>query len=249
MNIQKYLNRIGYNESLEPTLKVLSSLQTAHLFSVPFENLDIHNNIKINLDNSFDKIVNRKRGGFCYELNGLFYLLLKEIGFNAKLVSARVYQGEKGFGDEFDHMAIIVRIDIDDYLVDVGFGDFSYSPLKIILNKEIVDPRSSFMIEKYDKEYNIVKQKSDDGSFIPKYLISEKKREIKDFNEMCVFHQTSEESHFTQNKICSLPIINGRITLSGNTLISSINGSIETLELKTDNEIKKVLKDYFKIEL
>lgn len=248
MDIKKYLKRIGYKDTTEPSLEVLSSLQTAHLFSVPFENLDIHNNIKIDLDNSFDKVVNRNRGGFCYELNGLFYKLLKELGFNAKIVSARVYQGEKGFGAEFDHMTIIVNLNSEEYLVDVGFGDFSYSPLKIILDKEIKDPRYTFKIERYDDVYKIIKQKSDDGTFVHKYLFSDVERSINDFKEMCIFHQTSNESHFTQNKICSLPVNGGRITLSGNTLITTTNGKVEKIDLNSDSELKKVLKEYFKIE-
>ena len=249
MDTQKYLKRISYSDVIEPTLEVLTSLQSSHLFIVPFENLDIHNNTKINLDNSFDKVINRNRGGFCYELNGLFYQLLKELGFNAKIVSAKVYQAEKGFGKEFDHMAIIVNIKNEDYLVDVGFGDFSYSPLKIILDKEITDPRSIFKIEIFDDEYKIVKQKSEDGSFIPKYIFSDKERIIDDFKDMCIFHQTSSESHFTQNKICSLPVNGGRITLSGKNLITSINGSVITKELKTEEEVNIALKKYFNIDL
>lgn len=249
MDINKYLKRIGYKGTLETTIETLGSLQTSHLFSVPFENLDIHRYIKIDLDKSFDKVVNNNRGGFCYELNGLFYQLLKELGFIVKIVSARVYQGEKGFGAEFDHMAINVKINNDEYLVDVGFGDFAYSPLRISLDEEISDPRSVFRIERYNEVYKIVKQKSDDGSFIPKYLFSETERVIDDFKKMCVFHQTSAESHFTQNKICSLPVKDGRITLSGNTLIITKNNNVETRELKSEAEVNDMLKEYFNIIL
>jgi len=249
MDINKYLKRIGYKGTLEITIETLGSLQSSHLFSVPFENLDIHRNIEIDLDKSFDKVVNTNRGGFCYELNGLFYQLLKELGFNVKIVSARVNQGEKGFGAEFDHMAIVANIDNEQYLVDVGFGDFAYIPLRIILDKEIPDPRSVFRIEKFDDVYNIVKQKSEDSSFIPKYLFSETERVIDDFKNMCVFHQTSSESHFTQNKICSLPVKDGRITLSGNNLIITKNNNVETKELKSEAEVNIVLKKYFNIIL
>ncbi|MFA7360544.1 MAG: arylamine N-acetyltransferase [Candidatus Kapaibacterium sp.] len=249
MDTIKYLNRIGYTGSLEPTLETLSSLQESHLFSIPFENLDIHNNVKIDLDNSFDKVVSRNRGGFCYELNGLFYGLLKELGYNVKIVSARVIQEDKGFGAEFDHMVIIASIDNQQYLVDVGFGEFAYSPLNIILDKEISDTRSVFKIEKYDDVYKIVKQKSEDGSFVPKYIYSDVERVLDDFKAMCIFHQTSNDSHFTQNRICSLPIKDGRITLSGNTLITTSKGKVESRELTSEEEIKNVLKEYFKIQL
>ena len=123
VNIHSYLERIKYEDVPTPTIEVLSKLQVLHVMNVPFENLDIQNKIKINLDNLFDKIVTRKRGGFCYELNGLFYKLLKQIGFAVKMVSARVYNADtKNYSPEFDHMALIVSIKEDDYLVNVGFG-------------------------------------------------------------------------------------------------------------------------------
>ena len=73
MDIFRYLERIHYTRSIEPTAEVLSGLQKKHLLTVPFENLDIINKVKIDLNNSYDKVVNCKRGGFCYELNFAFY--------------------------------------------------------------------------------------------------------------------------------------------------------------------------------
>jgi N-hydroxyarylamine O-acetyltransferase len=156
MDIKRYLERINYLDPVNPTFEVLSKLQMMHLLYVPFENLDIHNNIKIDLANLFDKIVNRERGGFCYELNGLFYELLLEIGFKVKMVSARVYDGKEGYSPEFDHMALIVNIENAPYLVDVGFGEFSLCPIKIELNKELNDQRGIFRIETFDENYKVV---------------------------------------------------------------------------------------------
>ena len=92
-NRKKYLERIKYSGRLEPNLDLLKKLQKNHLLNVPFENLDIHNQIPIelNIDRIYEKIVQNNRGGFCYELNGLFYELLLSLDFNAKRVSARVY--------------------------------------------------------------------------------------------------------------------------------------------------------------
>src|SRR5216684_6622599 len=140
MNIKLYFERIKFEGLADTTFEVLSKLQELHLMNVPFENLDIQNNIKIDLDNLFDKIVTRKRGGFCYELNGLFYQLLKEIGFAVKMVSARVYTDKKNYSAEFDHMALIVSIEDNHYLVDVGFGAFAFSPLEVKGGKETDDP-------------------------------------------------------------------------------------------------------------
>src|SRR6266540_1131840 len=105
MDIQAYLCRIHYRGGLAPTAAILRELHRAHLLTVPFENLDIHLGRPILLDQEalFDKIVTRRRGGFCYELNGLFALLLRELGFDVTLLSAGVAHADGGFGPEFDH--------------------------------------------------------------------------------------------------------------------------------------------------
>ena len=148
--MRKYLERINYRDEIDHSADVLTKLQHSHLLNVPFENLDIHLERRIELSNSYDKIVNHKRGGFCYELNGTFFQLLKIIGFDVKLISARVPNKDMGFGPEFDHMVIIATIHDAKYLVDVGFGDFTYSPLKIEVNLFQNDSAGVFMIKQHD---------------------------------------------------------------------------------------------------
>lgn len=216
---------------------------------VPFENLDIHLKVKIDLGNTFNKIVVKKRGGFCYELNGLFFELLKEIGFTVKMVSARAYDSNKGYGPEFDHMAIIATIQDDKYLVDVGFGEFSFYPIKIEPDTDQPDPRGVFRIEPYDEAHLVVKKMKAANEYIPEYIFSEKERELQDFAAMCEYHQTSPDSHFTQKRVCSLPTSDGRITLTGNILKISTKGSINEKELKNEKETSQVLASYFKIHI
>jgi len=249
MNIKLYFERIKYEGLIDTTFGVLSKLQELHLMNVPFENLDIQNNIKIDFDNLFNKIVVCKRGGFCYELNGLFYQLLKEIGFTAKMVSARVYTSKKSYSAEFDHMALIISIKDDHYLVDVGFGEFAFSPLEIERGKETDDLRGIFKIELFDDNYNVVKKKNAEGEFIPEYIFSEKERQIEEFYSMCYYHQTSSESHFTQKRICSLPTQNGRITLTGNTLKITEKEIVTERQLNNQQEVQQVLSNYFGIKL
>src|SRR5215471_13583888 len=119
MDVKKYLERINYWDGINDSADVLTKLQQSHLLNVPFENLDIHLGRRIELSNSYNKIVNHRRGGFCYELNGAFFQLLKLIGFDVKLISARVRNKEKSFGAEFDHMAIIAKTEDTKYLVDL----------------------------------------------------------------------------------------------------------------------------------
>ncbi|HEV8507181.1 MAG TPA: arylamine N-acetyltransferase, partial [Chitinophagaceae bacterium] len=206
METQKYFERIEYRGNVVPTIDVLKTLQKNHLLRIPFENLDIHYKIPIelNLASIFAKIVIRRRGGFCYELNGLFHELLNSIGFNVNMVSARVFdQKQQNFSPEFDHLAIIAKIDSTDYLVDVGFGEFAFSPLKIGLNTIQHDGRGSFKIEKYDDLYYVVTRQAGE-EWVPEYIFTLKNRDFGEFNDMCHYNQTSPLSHFTQNKFCSL---------------------------------------------
>lgn len=155
MELRTYLKRLHYQKEIKVSKEVLWDLQKAHLLTVPVENLDIHYQQEINLDleTVFDKIVLNKRGGFCYELNGLFYELLKTIGFEAKMVSGRVATAEGTYGPEYDHLAIVVRIEGVDYLVDVGFGRFSLAPLEIQMQVLIVDALGVFQFDIYKEEY------------------------------------------------------------------------------------------------
>ena len=105
-DVAKYLARIGLEEpSAVAGVGRLKLLQRQHLLNVPFENLDIHSKQAIVLDTEkfYRKIVNNNRGGFCYELNGLFNELLRELGFETRILSARVAKGNGEFNPEYDH--------------------------------------------------------------------------------------------------------------------------------------------------
>lgn len=248
--LEKYLTRIAYKDALEPTLVVLQDLQKAHLLSVPFENLDIHygNRIELDIAKIYDKIVNRHRGGFCYELNSLFCELLKNLGFEVKMISARVRNKEGGFSREYDHMALIVRIEGVDYLVDVGFGKFSFGPLKLALGLVQKDKEGDFKIEKYDDEYWQVSKKQEEG-WISEYIFTLTARNLDEYSAMCHYHQTSPDSHFTQKAVCSLPTEGGRITVSRNKVL--LNDGIVTKEITIENEAQFLahLKKYFQIKI
>lgn len=248
MNISQYLSRINYHGNLTPSLEVLTNLQKAHVRHVPFENLDIHFGRPLQLDQTYDKVVLRNRGGFCYELNGLFSELLSELGFTIQLVSARVYDKDKGYGFEFDHMAIIVTIDGDEYLTDVGFGEFVFAPLKIVLRSIQKDQRGEFMIDTEDGITLAVK-KNIDNEFIPQYVFTKIPRVVSDFMGMCRYHQTSPDSHFTKKRLCSLPTEHGRVSLTGNVLKMTEGDQITEVPVETEEDFERVLWEYFRMRV
>jgi N-hydroxyarylamine O-acetyltransferase len=245
---EQYLARINYPGIPAVSLQTLGELQQAHLLHVPFENLDIHTGRRIELTGSYDKLVGQGRGGFCYELNGAFAELLRELGFPVRLVSARVYSPTSGFGPEFDHLALLVSLEGTDYLVDVGFGVFSFGPLQIGLDAEQRDPRGVFRIERHDEQYLVVK-KFDGAGFVPEYLFSQTPRELDEFQDMCHFHQTSPDSHFTQKRLCSMATRQGRVTISGDILKVKEAESLTETHLPEPADFTRALAQYFGIKL
>jgi N-hydroxyarylamine O-acetyltransferase len=248
--LDEYLARIGFDEVvLSADLTTLASLQRQHLLSVPFENLDIHWKRPIVLDTGrfYSKIVEGRRGGFCYELNGLFNELLRGVGFETRLVSARVYTGEGDFGPEYDHAAIIVTIDGREYLADVGFGDFAAQPLRFELDAEQVDREGTFVIKRSDDEgyFEVAKKVGDE--WMPQYIFKPEERDLAEFGEMCDHQQYSPESHFTKGKICSLMTAEGRKTLTDKKFIVTAGGVKTETDISTEDDFDHILMREFGI--
>jgi N-hydroxyarylamine O-acetyltransferase len=250
MNKKSYFNRIGIEKTnVAVDVESLKLLQRQHLLTVPFENLDIHwkRPIELNGKSFYDKIIGEKRGGFCYELNGLFCELLTEIGFQSKIISARVVKENGDFSAEYDHLAIITQIGNEEYLVDVGFGSFSSDPLKFVLDVEQSDDNGTFLIRKYDDEYFEVVKKDGDV-WQSEYIFTPLKRDLSEFAEMCRFHQTSPESHFTRGKVCSLMTPGGRKTLTDEKFIETVNGQKKEIAVNSDEQFNRILAKEFYIK-
>lgn len=251
MDIKKYLNRINYYGELNQDFSTLKKLHLQHLLHVPFENLDIHLKRRIILEPEllYKKIVENNRGGFCYEMNGLFFEIITALGFKAKRVSARVYNDGGEANREFDHMAIIVELNSEQWLADVGFGDSFLEPLKLEPELEQSQYGRVYKIQKLDDgDYKTVFSSGDRG-FTDMYRFSLIPRELREYEDMCNFHQTSPESHFTQKRFCSLAKTNGRITLSGLKFIETENGVKKETELENEKEFTVKLHELFGIVL
>jgi N-hydroxyarylamine O-acetyltransferase len=248
MNIEAYLKRINYSGPLEPTAETLRALQVAHLFAVPFENLSIHAGEPIVLDDNalFTKIVEHRRGGFCYEANGLFAALLRALGFDVVMLSAGVATPH-GFGPDFDHMVLMVTLE-ERWLVDVGFGDSFLEPLLLDARFDQVQGTHAFRIVE-DNNYLILNRRNQSGEWEPKYRFTLQPYTFADYEEMCRFHQTSPDSHFTKGRICSLATKEGRVSVSDMRLITT-SGPEQLREERTlasQDEYARVLRDQFGI--
>lgn len=246
MDIYKYLNRINVQEQ-QPTVKYLKTLQYAHLIKVPFENLDVirRQPIYLNVEKIYDKIVRNNRGGYCYEVNGLFQWLLNALGFQTYLVGATVMRPSGEFAKSNTHVGIIVTLD-QPYLVDVGFGNAQLQPITFD-GKTYTDVSGTYKIEKHDtKYYDLLREQ--DNSWRILYRFSLEQKELKDFHEGIVYNQVSEQSTFTHTDLISKPTETGRITLRDHTLTVTKDGKQKERELTT-KEKEQILKDTFNIDI
>ena len=269
--VDAYLRRLGVPRPALPTVDVLRELHLRHLQTVPFENLSIHLGEEIVLEEKrlLDKVVGAGRGGFCYELNGLFGALLAALGFEVALLSARVYGDGGRVGIPYDHLALWVRtVDGSVWLADVGFGTHSHYPLAFEERGEQADPGGEFRIAESatpgglpdlpdqpdmpdlqgladPTDLDVVRNGK------PEYRLETRPRVLGDFVAAAWWQTTSPASHFTQSLVCSrLTDDGGRITLSGRGLtVTAPDGSREVRELATDEEVLAVYRERFGIEL
>jgi N-hydroxyarylamine O-acetyltransferase len=254
MNVPDYLERIHYNgQKVKPGIENLRRLHIAHLQSVPFENLDISLKRKIRLDESslWKKIVTDRRGGFCYELNGLFAWLLKKIGFEVTYLNARVFDRDGNLGIDFDHLALLVQVpgQSSRWLADVGFGDSFNEPLNFEDREEQIQGLRAYRLEQSPNGF-ITWQKNYDSSWERQYFFDLQARQFPDdYETACLYHQTSSESWFTRGSIISRATEDGRVSLEDGRLIVTKNGRRTERPVENDEEYHGLLKERFGVEL
>jgi N-hydroxyarylamine O-acetyltransferase len=255
VDVPSYLERIAYHGPTAPTLVTLRALHLAHLRTVPFENLDIGRGVPLGLDEAalFDKIARRRRGSFCFELNGLFAALLRDLGFRVTLLAAQ-YPREPGVtAPYFDHLVLLVRAaDSDErWLADVGAGRTSPAyPLRLDTSDEQVQPEvgAAFRIVAEGDRRRLHRREAG-GDWAPEYAFSFRPHVLADFAEGCRHHETSPASIFTRGRICSRLTENGRVTLSGSRLITTTHGARDERDLPDEAACRAALRTHFGIDL
>lgn len=249
MDINKYLKRINYSNKVILDSQTLVGLHEYHVNSVPFENLDVYFNrhFDLELEHLYEKVVINFRGGFCYELNTLFNELLHNIGFESRIIEARIYDDQGNLGPKYDHMAIFVETD-KKYLIDVGFGDLFTKPIEIRDGIQS-DGRNQFKIERLDEENLLLSMRTEKANFNRKYTFSLSKVQTKEFYDICSDKQTNPSSYFVKNTICTKPTRLGRLTVFNNRLIEKrLNEKTERL-IHNDDELRDILKTQFNIKI
>jgi N-hydroxyarylamine O-acetyltransferase len=235
--VRAYLQRIGYHGSLRPSITLLRKLHKRHLETVPFENLDIHLGRPIILDQSsfYKKIVEERRGGFCYELNGSFANLLRSLGFKVDILSAKVAGKDGKFSPDFDHMTLRVKLERP-WLVDVGFGESFALPKLLDTPLQQREGGKTYKISSEKTRRILWRKQTSENSWKPQYSFTLRKRRLAEFVPRCLWQQTSPDSHFKHGRLVTRLTSRGRNTLTDKKFIMT------RYSRKTENHVKSLAR-------
>ncbi|SLM63668.1 MULTISPECIES: arylamine N-acetyltransferase family protein [Dickeya] len=223
--VQRYLQRIGIRSLPDDPAVQLRTLHLAHLTHVPFENLDVVFGKPIHLDKTaiLHKVIEARRGGFCYELNYGFYLLLQALGFEVQILAGQVWNDDGHYGPPYDHLFLQVALPQGPVIADISFGDAFCIPVPLSGEVSHEAFASYRVAPATDGEYLLL-QRPAGASWQPMYRFTPQARQLDEFTAMAHYHQTSPDAPFTRKSLCTLATAQGRVTLSGNRLIMTQQG-------------------------
>lgn len=237
-----YLARIGASLPMAADDETLRWLHRRHVLSVPFENLSVHLGEPVVLEPAalVAKLVERRRGGFCYELNGAFGALLSALGYDVDILAARTF-GDYGLGIPYDHMVLRVGR----WLVDAGFGHQNPPPLCFDqpARSDGVEQGSYRMVPTAEGDVDVLR----DGQ--PQYRVGLRPQTLRDFGCGLWWHTTCAESHFARTVVCSLTTVDGWVSLSGRQLSRIRGARRDEIELRTDEEVLAAYRVHFGLAL
>lgn len=247
MDLRAYLDRIGFWGEPLTDLATLRTMHRGHFLRVPFENLDISRGVRIEVDEAlnFDKIVTRRRGGFCLELTGTFARALRQIGFRVDVVGARV-MSEGHLSHPMSHMTLIVHLD-QDWIADVGCGGRIVEPLRMSDRNEQVFGTRRYVVENDGDHWFVTCAETGYDSMT--YTFVRRPREFDEFHEVCDWLQTSPNSRFTQGDIISLATPVGRTTLARGRYITFDGTTRKEREVTSIDEQRTIIREQFGIRI
>ncbi|WP_028612743.1 arylamine N-acetyltransferase family protein [Paenibacillus harenae] len=246
-----YLERIGYEGSTENSAEVLARLQECHLHRVPYENFDIlrRKPLSLELDDLIDKIIVRRRGGYCFELNALFGWLLRELGYSVTDFVARFWRDEPNPPPKQRHHVLKVEVDGAFYLCDVGVGGIvPLRPIKLTEGEVHVQGSESYRMER-DGQFGWVLCESHHGQWRWLYSFTEEPKLPKDFIMATYWCENAPESIFTRNPMAAVRTAEGRNTIAGEQFRIFTSEGVKTLTPHSKEEYNEALRTYFGIVL
>lgn len=239
--LPRYFQRIGYQGDARVDATTLAEMMRCQLFSVPFENLDVQAGKIVSLvpEDIVEKIIDRQRGGYCYEVNGIFSMALRALGIPFRFIAARpmFYPVRR----PKTHMAIIATVDGADWLCDLGFGSYGIrAPMRLgLLDVDVPQDADMFKLSRSDSgEYLL--QAYAGGQWLNQYGFDLSPQEWIDFEPANYMNSTHPGAIFVQKLVVVLHNPQGRDILVGSNLKTVTNGEIEERVLDAD-ELGRIL--------
>jgi N-hydroxyarylamine O-acetyltransferase len=245
MHLGRYLERIKYIGSLEPSLETLIAVHRHHLLNISYENLDIHFGRTLQLDpaRAYEKIVLEKRGGWCYEMNGLLAWALCEIGFEVEYLACAVGQTNASA----NHLALKVNLE-KTYLADAGFGNGLLEPIPLVAG-EYVQQSRAFRLEQHGEHWTFQIPSVSAAAVGNSFDFTLEPQGLEHFQDRCTYLQTSPESGFVRVVVCHRMTETGVQSLRGAVLQTISNGIETSRTLETRDDYDTVLREIFNLHL
>ena len=237
VKVEKYFKRIGLEmpETIVPDGQLLKKLHFAHCTTVPYENLDIIRGIPLRLDDEglYQKVVEEGKGGYCFELNGLFAWLLRELGYKVTEYASRYLRGESSIPMRRHR---VLRVEAADgvYCADVGIGEVCPRyPLKLVEGLEQPQFDECYRFDK-DEFLGWVLMDYYKGQWRQFYSFTEEPQLPQDYVALSCYCEKHPDSPFIHAEMFSLKTATGRITLDGNVYKEFKDGEVTVKELSED---------------
>jgi N-hydroxyarylamine O-acetyltransferase len=247
LDVDQYLQRIGYAGSPRPDLASLRAIHRAHQLAVPFENLDVQlrRPLAMDAEAAFDKVVRRRRGGWCYELNGLMGEALQALGFRVTRLCAGVLREHEGDAQLGNHLCLLVELD-EPYLVDVGFGGSLLEPLPLTAGTRADLPYHLSLSRLDDGHWRFIETtQSEPFSF--DFQLGPADESL--FARHCQRLQTEASSPFVQNLVVQRRTLDTHLSLRGRVLTTlTASGATKAL-LRSADELVATLRERFQLDV
>lgn len=265
--LKAYLDRIGLTDAPPATAEGLVTLQRAHRLAIPFENLDIMlgRGVDVSPGAVFDKLVGQRRGGYCFEQNGLFLRMLAALGFEARPLLARVWLGiAAGDVPPRTHMLALVKVPGGQWIADVGFGGSMVPPLPLadgagvampdgtrhLLRRAAMpgDPSGQWLLER-DGPAAATDGRAEGAGWVPQYGFSLEGIAPADIAAANHWTATAPGTRFTSLHVVSRVLPDGFAALSDRQLTLYSEGRAESWPVADASAYRALLDESFGIAL
>ena len=242
-----YLKRVGFTGTALPDLATLTRIQHGHMLNIPYENLDVQlgHPVGFDIDAQLTKLVDQHRGGWCYEMNGVFSWALTQIGFNVTRLAGAVRRDLLGDAQIGNHL--VLRVDLDQpYLADVGFGDCPLAPVPLrshAFTHGFLDMRMEDLGGQWWRLHSHARASA------PSFDFSLDEALTRELAPSCSRLQTEPGSPFVQNLVCMRHAPGRLLQLRGKVLSVLRDGHTGRRELATADELCSVLRDLFGLDV